>query len=100
MLRVQLLGQMTVEVDGKPVQAPAGRRAWALLAWLALHPGPHARGELAARFWPDVLDASARASLRSAVWTLRRELGPAGDAGVVATRDALELAGDAWADVR
>ncbi len=27
------------------------------------------------RFWPDVLDQSARASLRSALWTLRRQLG-------------------------
>ena len=30
---------------------------------------------MAARFWPDVLDSSARASLRSAAWALRRALG-------------------------
>ncbi|HWF74294.1 MAG TPA: hypothetical protein VG186_13175 [Solirubrobacteraceae bacterium] len=35
------------------------------------------RAELASRFWPDVLDQSARASLRSAVWALRRRLGEA-----------------------
>ena len=91
---------MTVEVDGTPLPAPAGRRAWSLLAWLALHPGPQARGELAARFWPDVLDTSARASLRSAVWTLRRDLGEAGGAHVVATRDHVELDGDVAVDAR
>jgi DNA-binding SARP family transcriptional activator/tetratricopeptide (TPR) repeat protein len=91
---------MTVEVDGTPIEAPAGRRAWGLLAWLALHPGPHARGELAARFWPDVLDSSARASLRSAVWALRRDLGDAGGAHVAATRDHVELDGDVWVDAR
>ena len=59
--------------------APSARRAWSLLAYLALAPGPQPRGELAARFWPDVLDSSARASLRSAVWSLRRTLGPAAE---------------------
>ncbi len=50
-----------------------------LLAWLALHPGGHARRDLAPRFWPDVLDESARASLRTALHELRRALGE--DAG-------------------
>ena len=49
----------------------------AVLAYLALHPGPHARARLAARFWPDVLDESARTSLRAALSELRRALGPA-----------------------
>ena len=54
-----------LEPDGDDACAPPrSRRARALLAWLAAHPGAHARGELAARFWPDVLDESARASLR------------------------------------
>ena len=75
MLRVRLLGELQAEVDGAPVAMPAARRAWALLGWLALHPGEHARGAVAARFWPDVLDSSARASLRSALWELRRALG-------------------------
>lgn len=75
MLRVQLLGALEVDIDGRPVAPPASRRAWSLLAWLALHPGEHARGAVAARFWPDVLDSSARASLRSALWELRRALG-------------------------
>src|SRR3954464_6567524 len=75
MLRVRVLGELQADVDGVAVVPPASRRAWSLLAWLALHPGEHARGTVAARFWPDVLDASARASLRSALWELRRALG-------------------------
>ena len=41
------------------------------------NPGPQPRGRLAARFWPDVLDESARASLRVALTELRQALGPA-----------------------
>ena len=47
---------------------------------------------LAARFWPDVLDESARASLRVALTELRQALGPA--AGyLVATRETVALDG-------
>src|ERR1700742_3371405 len=89
MLRVRVLGELQADVDGAAVTPPASRRAWSLLAWLALHPGEHARGAVAARFWPDVLDASARASLRSALWELRRALGDGGD--LLAGRDRIAL---------
>ena len=58
-------------------RVPVSQRPWALFAYLALAPRPVPRGELASRFWPDVLDQSARASLRSALWTLRRQIGDA-----------------------
>ncbi|MGI8511607.1 MAG: ATP-binding protein [Solirubrobacteraceae bacterium] len=89
MLQVRLLGELQADLDGAPVPPPASRRAWSLLAWLALHPGDHARGAVAARFWPDVLDSSARASLRSALWELRRALDA--DDALVAGRDRLAL---------
>ncbi|MEA2392451.1 MAG: hypothetical protein QOJ82_342, partial [Solirubrobacteraceae bacterium] len=101
MLRIRLLGELEVDVDGAPLAPPSSRRAWALLGWLALHPGPHPRGDVAARFWPDVLDASARASLRSAVWARRRPLEAAGAADRLrATRDHVGLVADAelWVD--
>ena len=91
MLRVQLFGGVDVRLDGTPVAPPARRRAWSLLAWLTLHPGLHHRGDLAARFWPDVLDASARASLRSALWALRRALGPSGDDYLVTAGDRVGI---------
>src|SRR3954451_14971033 len=89
MLRVRLLGELQAELDGRAVAPPASRRAWALLGWLALHPGEHPRGTVAARFWPDVLDTSARASLRSAAWALRRALGPEGEEALVATPERI-----------
>src|SRR6201995_1982708 len=99
MLGVRVLGPMRVEVDGQPLAAPASRRAWSLLAHLALRPGPHQRADLAARFWPDVLDASARQSLRAAIWALRGALGPAA-AQLVTSRDEISLEGEGWADCR
>ena len=55
---------------GAAVDLPASRRARALLGWLALDRRMHPRSGLAARFWPDVLDESARTSLRSALSAL------------------------------
>ena len=83
-LRVQLLGDITAFRDGRPVPLSAPHRR--LLAFLALHPGPHQRDALAARFWPDVPDP--RANLRTAVWVLRRSLG---DDAVIATRTSVAL---------
>ena len=99
-LRVRLGGCLQLEADGVELPLPASRRARGVLAYLALDPGPHARAQLAARFWPDVLDDSARTSLRAALSELRRALGPA--AGhVVATRDTVALDGDdLFVDVR
>lgn len=100
MLRVRLLGELQIEGDAGPIAAPTGRQAQALLAWLALNPGPHARGPLAARFWPDVPDASARANLRNALWILRTALGGEAGSHLVATRDRAGLVVDAlWTDV-
>jgi DNA-binding SARP family transcriptional activator len=98
-LRVTVLGRIGVERDGVELPTPSSRRAWSLLAHLALHPGPQSRGEHAARFWPDVLDSSARASLRSAIWSLRKALGPHAEELVLAGRDDVALAHDElWVD--
>jgi DNA-binding SARP family transcriptional activator/tetratricopeptide (TPR) repeat protein len=90
-LHVRLLGALEVRFGRRLIAAPPSRRAWALLGWLALHPGDHARGTVAARFWPDVLDSSARASLRSATWNLRQALGPGAQDALVADRDRVGL---------
>jgi DNA-binding SARP family transcriptional activator len=100
MLRIRVLGDLAVEVDGEQRSLPPGRAA-ALLGWLALNPGLHPRARLAPLFWPEVLDSSARASLRTAVWELRRSLGSAGER-LETTRDRVGLMdGDGlWVDVR
>ena len=93
-LDVRLLGELEAEFDGTVIALPSSRRACALLGWLALRSGPHTRARLAALLWPDVLDASARASLRSALWALRAALGPVAGASLRTGRDLVELAGD------
>jgi DNA-binding SARP family transcriptional activator len=100
MLRVRLAGGLRLALDGREIAPPPSRRARALLAWLALRPGNHPRGELAGRFWPEVLEESARTSLRAALTELRRALGE-GAATLVATRETVALADDGvWVDVR
>ena len=102
MLRVRVLGDLTVELDGTAAALPSSAKARAVLAWLALHPGMQPRSSVAARLWPDVLDASARASLRSAIWALRRALGDDDGRLLVATRDRVGLGGpgiDVWVDL-
>src|SRR4051794_17635923 len=47
----------------------------------------HSRRELAGRFWPDVLDESARATLRTALYTVRQLVGDA----LVSTREQVGL---------
>ncbi len=93
-LDIRLLGELEAEFDGAAIVLPSSRRACALLGWLALRPGQHSRARLAALFWPDVLDASARASLRSALWALRTSLGPVAGSYLHAGRDCVELSGD------
>src|SRR5205823_1400988 len=44
------------------------------LAYLVLHPNPHAREHLAALFWGDTPDEQARHSLRTALHEVRRHL--------------------------
>jgi DNA-binding SARP family transcriptional activator/tetratricopeptide (TPR) repeat protein len=91
MVHVRLLGELEVQAGGERIEPPPSRRAWSLLAWLALRPGEHPRSAVAAAFWPDVLESSARASLRSAAWALRRALGPAAEGALTGGRDRIGL---------
>jgi DNA-binding SARP family transcriptional activator len=97
-LRVRLLGTLEVELDGATIDSPASQRPWAVFAYLALAARPVSRAELASRFWPDVLDESARASLRSVLWALRRQLAD----WIVVDRERVGLRADAnlWIDAR
>jgi DNA-binding SARP family transcriptional activator/tetratricopeptide (TPR) repeat protein len=98
MLRVRVLGRLEVDAGVAGVDVPAGRPARLLLGWLAAFPGERARAEVAAGLWPDVLDSSARASLRTALSELRAALGPAA-VHVKATRETVALGGQGlWVD--
>jgi pimeloyl-ACP methyl ester carboxylesterase/DNA-binding SARP family transcriptional activator len=90
-LAVSVLGELSVEADGRPLGRIASQRARSLVGWLAIHPGLHSRARVASVFWPDVLDESARGSLRTTLATLRRELGPGGANLVTATRERVGI---------
>ena len=99
MVRICLLGELAVENSDGPVELGGSWRARSLLAWLALNPGNHPRGDVAARFWPDVLDSSARASLRNALWAIRRSLGSDAAQALVVSRERVGLDRSAvWID--
>jgi DNA-binding SARP family transcriptional activator/tetratricopeptide (TPR) repeat protein len=93
MLDIRVIGEL--RLAGSAAGLPASRRARALLGWLVVHPGRHPRSRLAGMFWPDVLEAGARASLRSAIWALRPALGSC----LVTSRDTLMLDGDLHVDL-
>jgi DNA-binding SARP family transcriptional activator len=97
-LRVRLLGEMVLEADGRRLQPPRRRGGRSLLAYLALHPGLHARGDLAARLWPAAAPGRARASLRTALASVRSGLGPAAGAALTVERDRIGLAADIEVD--
>ena len=101
MLEIRVIGELEVRLAGTKAALPASRRVRGLLGWLAIHPGRHPRSRLAGQFWPDVLEASARASLRSAVWALRSALGPEFGSYLATDRDTVTLATDGlWVDLR
>ena len=63
-LRVHLLGPMTITIEGRPV-AIAARKTRALLGYLALREGIEVgRGVLTGLLWGDRSEGQARASLR------------------------------------
>ena len=91
-----MVGALEVELNGTAIDSQVSQRPWALFAYLAQAARPVTRAELANTFWPDVLDQSARASLRSALWALRRQIGDE----LVVDGDHVSLRDLAWVDVR
>jgi DNA-binding SARP family transcriptional activator len=69
-VRLSLLDSFQLTCDGVDVPLPLS--AQRLLAFLALHPRPLLRGYIAGALWPDTSEERAHASLRSALWRLRR----------------------------
>ena len=94
-VELTLLGPPQVVLGGVP-PPHLGTKPLALLAFLALESGPHARDELAALLWGDSAPAAARASLRQALHQLREAVGGA----LRITRRAVELDPEVRCDVR
>jgi len=94
-LRISLLGSPVIEIDGHPLAVDT-RKAIALLAVLALEPGPHERQWLASLLWSEGDDAHAQSALRRTLSTLN---GALGHRGLHITRETVALADDGWCDV-
>ena len=74
MLEVRLLGQFSLQREGKRLEIPS-RPAQSLFAYLILNTGVRQRRErLAGMFWPDSLESSARNNLRQALWRIRSSI--------------------------
>ncbi len=95
-ISLTLLGSPTLTIRGAPATASLGAKPLALLAYLAVEPGPHSREHLAALLWGEHPDAAARASLRQAVMQLREVVGDA----LHVTRNAVDLSGQLECDVQ
>src|SRR5688500_11716079 len=95
-VRLALLGGVQILVpSGQTIGLPA-RKAQALLAYLALHPGQaHPRDKLAALLWGNVPAERARHSLRQVLVGMRQALPRSGPAILVEEADAVTIAGDA-----
>src|SRR6478609_8756915 len=73
-LRVLLLGQGRLELDGQALTRLLAPKQQALLFYLAAVGGSVARTKLAAMLWSELDEASARSNLRGALSRLRRWL--------------------------
>ena len=81
-MRLALMGNFTLAVADRPVRLPM--TAQRLVAFLALARKPVSRLYVAGHLWPDASEPRAAASLRSALWRVRR-------AGDVVRSDAYDL---------
>lgn len=74
-LRIKLLGNVSIEKDGKTVSGLPSRAAEALFIYLACNPKPIAREKLAELLWADRSATQSLTNLRTILASLRRELG-------------------------
>ena len=93
-LRAQLLGSPQVTIDGNQVELGSGRIR-ALLCFLLSTRQFHSRERLASFFWPDVPEKNALASLRTALYELRRAIGDDASTYLVVERGRVGLNPDA-----
>lgn len=92
-LFLSTFGALNLRWNGKDI-AIAGDKPAALLAYLALEPGPHRREAIAELLWPGVPVESARHSLRQTVFNLRNLLTDATGHTFIAGRSQLIWEGE------
>lgn len=92
-LQLRLLGGFRLEQDGRVLPIPHSARR--IVAFLGIR-GRCDRTEIAGTLWPDMPEAKALASLRTALWRLRRLTA----ARVVSGQEVLATAGTVDVDVQ
>jgi DNA-binding SARP family transcriptional activator len=100
-LRIRLLGELDLRLNGLPLAPLESARAESLLAWLLLHrEAPQSRQRLAFLLWPDSTEPQARTNLRHVLHNLRRAL-PDLDRFLQVTQRTLQWRpeGPFWLDV-
>ena len=94
-LELRFLGGYEGSFASDEALRPPTRKAWALLAYLALHPAREiSRERLAALLWGERFDEQARASLRQTLYELRGALGERLADRLIADRDSIALLDD------
>ena len=73
-LALNFLGPAQIHLDHEPVGLER-RKGLALLAYLAIEPGEHARESLSALLWPDTSQSGAFKNLRQILWEIQKKLG-------------------------
>lgn len=105
MLKVQLFGAGRIIHEAQPLAGFPNQQACLLLCYLILNRAyPQARERLAALFWGDLPEATARKSLRNALWRMRQGLQAIGaqpdEYLLIGDESVLFLAKDGvWVDV-
>ncbi len=99
MLESRLSGRLSLQLLGQPALSAgpslrlSAQKGFALLAYLAMNAGrPVGRAVLADLLWGDRVEAQARQSLRQALLTLRRDLGPTCSSLLLVDDQSLALA--------
>lgn len=94
-LTLRLLGSTKgTDQAGAPLLLPT-KKSWALLSYLALHPGQNlGRESLATLLWGSRPDHQARGNLRQTIYELRNALGAAADACIDSSKDGIALRAD------
>ena len=74
-LSLSLFGGFQAALDGVPLTAFESNKVRGLLAYLAVEQRSHSREVLSGLLWPEQPEKTARASLRNALFNLRKVLG-------------------------
>lgn len=93
MLRLEFLGTLKAETDGKDITREISGKSMALLAILMTQNGRASRKELIGYLWPESEENAARYNLRFNLWQLRKQIPPdaSGQPFLMVTRDACSV---------